>query len=50
MHLKRISQRVWNALALLACHFTCAQGHHFRLFCWLLVTLLVIEGGPRSKR
>jgi Transposase DDE domain len=45
MHLTRIPQRVSNLLAPLAACFPCPQGHHFRIFCWLLVSLLVIEGG-----
>jgi hypothetical protein len=49
MHLSRIPQRVSNSLAPLAASFTCPQGQHFRVFCWLLVTLIVIEGGARLK-
>ena len=49
MHLKRIPQRVSNLLAPLASSFLCPQGHHFRLFCWVLVTLIVIEGGATLK-
>jgi Transposase DDE domain len=49
MRLSRIPQRVSNALATLAAWFTCPQGQHFRIFCWLLVTLIVIEGGARLK-
>lgn len=49
MHLSRIPQRVSNYLAPLASSFTCPQGQHFRVFCWLLVTLIVIEGGATLK-
>jgi hypothetical protein len=49
MRLSRIPQRVSNALAPLACSFRCPQGQHFRVFCWLLVTLMVIEGGATLK-
>jgi hypothetical protein len=47
MRLSRIPQRVSNALAPLGASFTCPQGQPFRVFCWLLVTLIVIEGGAR---
>jgi hypothetical protein len=47
MPLSRIPQRVSNALASVAVSFSCPQGQHFRVFCWLLVTLIVIEGGAR---
>jgi hypothetical protein len=49
MRLSRIPQRVSNALASVAVSFSCPQGQHFRVFCWLLVTLIVIEGGARLK-
>jgi hypothetical protein len=49
MPLSRIPQRVSNALASVAGSFTCPQGQHFRGFCWLLVTLIVSEGGARLK-
>ncbi len=49
MRLSRIPQRVSNALASLACAFLCPQGQHFRVFCWLLVTQIVSEGGARLK-
>jgi Transposase DDE domain len=49
MRLSRIPQRVSNSLAPLAASFPCPQGQHFRVFCWLLVTLIVIEGGARLK-
>jgi hypothetical protein len=45
MRLSRIPQRVSNALAAVASSFSCPQAQHFRVFCWLLVTLIVIEGG-----
>jgi Transposase DDE domain len=49
MRLSRIPQRVSNSLASMACSFSCPQGQHFRIFCWLLVTLIVIEGGATLK-
>jgi hypothetical protein len=49
MHLTRIPQRVSNLLAPLASLFPCPQGHHFRVFCWVLVTLIVVEGGATLK-
>jgi hypothetical protein len=49
MPLSRIPQRVSNALASVAGSFACPQGQHFRVFCWLLVTLIVSEGGARLK-
>jgi Transposase DDE domain len=49
MQLSRIPQRVSNALAPLAASFACPQGPHFRIFCWLLVALIVIEGGATLK-
>jgi hypothetical protein len=49
MRLSRIPQRVSNALAAVASSFSCPQAQHFRVFCWLLVTLIVIEGGARLK-
>jgi hypothetical protein len=49
MRLSRIPQRVSNALASVAESFSCPQGQHCRVFCWLLVTLIVSEGGARLK-
>jgi hypothetical protein len=49
VRLTRIPQCVSNRLAPLASSFLCPQGHHFRIFCWLLVSLLVIEGGATLK-
>src|SRR5262245_62252362 len=49
MRLSRIPQRVSNALASVAFAFSCPQGQHFRVFCWLLVTLIVSEGGAKLK-
>jgi hypothetical protein len=49
MRLSRIPQRVSNALASVAVSFMCPQGQHFRVFCWLLVTLIVSEGGATLK-
>src|SRR5919109_4181189 len=49
MPLSRIPQRVSNALASVAVSFWCPQGQHFRVCCWLLVTLIIIEGGATLK-
>src|SRR5262247_1822968 len=49
MRLSRIPQRVSNVLAPLAASFPCPQGQHFRIFCWVVVTLIVIEGGATLK-
>jgi Transposase DDE domain len=49
MRLSRIPQRVSNALASVAGSFSCPQGQHFRVFCWVLVTLIVSEGGAKLK-
>ena len=49
MRLSRIPQRVSNALAAVASAFSCPQGQHFRVFCWLLVTLILSEGGATLK-
>jgi hypothetical protein len=49
MRLTRLPQRVSNGLAPLAASFPCPQGQHFRIFCWVLVTLIVIEGGATLK-
>jgi Transposase DDE domain len=49
MRLSRIPQRVSNYLSPLASSFTCPQGQHYRIFCWLLVTIIVIEGGATLK-
>ena len=49
MRLSRLPQRVSNALASVASVFSCPQGQHFRVFCGLLVTLMVIEGGATLK-
>ena len=49
MRLSRIPQRVSKVLASVASVFSCPQGPHFRVFCWLLVTRIVIEGGATLK-
>jgi hypothetical protein len=49
MRLSRIPQRVSNALASVAVSFSCPQGQPFRVFCWLLVTLIVSAGGATLK-
>jgi hypothetical protein len=45
MRLTRIPQRVSNVLAPWAGCLPCPQGQHFRICCWVLVSLIVIEGG-----
>ena len=49
MRLTRIPQRVSNCLYPLASSFTCPQGEHFRVFCWVLVTLIVMQGSATLK-
>jgi hypothetical protein len=49
MGLSRRPQRVPSALASVAVSCSCPQGQPFRVFCWLLVTLSVSEGGARLK-
>jgi hypothetical protein len=49
MSLTRLPQRVSHVLAPWAASFPCPQGHHFRIFCWVVVTLIVIEGGATLK-
>src|SRR5215510_6026227 len=49
MRLSRIPQQVSNSLVPPKSSFTWAQGQHFRVFCWLLVTMIVIEGGATLK-
>src|ERR1051326_3285755 len=50
MYLKRIPQRVSNCLAPLSSFFKkCPQGQHFRLFCWLLVSLILCRGSATLK-
>lgn len=49
MRLRRIPQRVSNCLSPFSSHFSCPQGQHFRVWCWLLVTLLLVDGSARLK-
>ena len=50
MLLQRIPQQVSNCLAPLSSHFKkCPQGQHFRILCWLLVTLILIQGSATLK-
>jgi DDE family transposase len=45
MLLSRIPQQVSNCLAPLSSHFkTRPQGQHFRILCWLLVMLILVQG------
>ena len=49
MRLRRIPQRVSNCLSPFSSNFYCPQGQHFRVWCWLLVTLLLVDGSARLK-
>lgn len=49
MRLQRIPQRVSNCLLPFSSHFNCPQGQHFRVWCWLLVTLLLVDGSAQLK-
>jgi len=47
----RIPQRVATVLARLSAAFRCCpQGRHFRLLCWLLVSLLLCQGPATLKQ
>jgi hypothetical protein len=51
MRLSRIPQRVATVLAPLSSSFrSCPQGQHFRLLCWLLVSLLLCQGSATLKQ
>jgi Transposase DDE domain len=51
MYLTRIPHRVSTCLAPLSVHFkSCPQGQHFRILCWLLVTLLLCQGSASLKQ
>ena len=51
MYLTRIPHRVSACLAPLSAHFkSCPQGQHFRILCWLLVTLLLCQGSAKLKQ
>src|SRR5204863_8156765 len=49
MRLQRIPQRVSNCLSPFSSHFTCPQGQHYRVWCWLLVALLLQQGAASLK-
>src|SRR5262252_4554789 len=49
MRVQRIPQRVSNCLLPFSSHFNCPQGQHFRVWCWLLVTLLLVDGSAQLK-
>jgi Transposase DDE domain len=50
MYLIRIPQRVSNCLAPLSSSFRkCPQGQHFRILCWLLLTLIICQGSATLK-
>ncbi len=49
MRLQRIPQRVSNCLSPFSSHFQCPQGPHYRIWCWLLVALLLEQGSASLK-
>jgi Transposase DDE domain len=50
MLLSRIPQEVSNCLAPLSSHFRLRpQGQHFRILCWLLVMLILVQGSATLK-
>ena len=50
MYLIRIPQRVSNCLAPLSSSFRkCPQEQHFRILCWLLLTLVICQGSATLK-
>ena len=49
VRLTRLPQPVSNCLSPFSSHFTCPQGQHYRVWCWLLVTLLITQGAARLK-
>jgi hypothetical protein len=50
MLLSRIPQQVSNCLAPLSSHFkTRPQGQHFRVLCWLLVMMILVQGSASLK-
>jgi hypothetical protein len=51
VRLSRIPQRVTTVLAPLSSSFRShPQGRHFRLLCWLLVSLLLCQGAATLKQ
>jgi Transposase DDE domain len=50
MLLSRIPQQISNCLAPLSSHFKKRpQGQHFRVLCWLLVALILVQGSASLK-
>src|SRR5262249_16892549 len=49
MRLPRIPPRVSNCLSPFSTPFHCPPGQHFRVWCWLLVTLLLVDGSAKLK-
>jgi len=49
MRLKRIPQRVNNCLYPLSSYLNSPQGEHFRVCCWVLVTLIMCQGSATLK-
>jgi hypothetical protein len=49
VRLTRLPQPISNCLSTFSSHFTCPQGSHYRLWCWLLVTPLLTQGSAKIK-
>lgn len=49
MYLQRIPQRVSHCLSPFSSYLDCPQGQHFRLWCWLLVTLALGQSQASLK-
>jgi hypothetical protein len=49
VRLTRLPQPVSNCLSPFSSHFTCPQGRHYRVWCWLLVTLSLTQGAAKLK-
>src|SRR5262245_17097862 len=49
MRLPRIPPRVSNCLSPFSSPFHCPPGQHFRVWCWLPVTLLLVDGSAKLK-
>lgn len=49
MQLRRIPEKVENCLAGYRGYFNKAQAEHYRVWCWILVTIIVCQGAGRLK-
>lgn len=49
MRIKRLPQPVSSCLSPFSSYFTCPQGRHYRVWCWLLVTLSLTQGAAQIK-